>query len=126
MRRPCAKARALFAEVLDLPGGMRIGTIHAFCQSLLRRFPVEAALSPHFRLLDDIDAEMAWRESREAMLEGAHTEASRAALTALAGLASADQFGLLVQELQQDRDRLDALLALDPTTSPRRSAACWA
>src|SRR5580704_2720135 len=28
------RARALFALVLDLPGGMRIGTIHAFCQSL--------------------------------------------------------------------------------------------
>src|ERR1700729_2684086 len=25
------QARALFARVLDLPGGMRIGTIHAFC-----------------------------------------------------------------------------------------------
>jgi len=109
-----AKARALFAEVLDLPGGMRIGTIHAFCQSLLRRFPVEAALSPHFRVLDDIDAEVKWRESREAMLEGAHTAASRAALTALAGLASAEQFGLLVRQLEQDRDRLEALLACDP------------
>jgi ATP-dependent helicase/nuclease subunit A len=108
------KARALFAEVLDLPGGMRIGTIHAFCQSLLRRFPVEAQLSPHFGLLDDIDAEAAWRDSREAMLEDAHTEASRVALTALAGLASAEQFGRLVREMQQDRDRLDALLALDP------------
>ena len=31
------RARSLFAEVLDLPGGMRIGTIHGFCQSLLRR-----------------------------------------------------------------------------------------
>jgi ATP-dependent helicase/nuclease subunit A len=109
-----AKARQLFAQVLDLPGGMRIGTIHAFCQSLLRRFPVEAALSPHFRVLDDVDADLAWRDSREAMLEGAHTEASRAALTALAGLASAEQFGGLVRTLQQDRDRLDALLALDP------------
>ena len=108
------KGRKLFATVLDLPGGMRIGTIHAFCQSLLRRFPVEAALSPHFRLLDELDAELAWRNSREAMLEGAHTDASRAALSALAGLASAEQFGRLVQELQQDRDRLDALLTLDP------------
>ena len=31
----CHAARALFAKVLDLPGGMRIGTIHAFSQSLL-------------------------------------------------------------------------------------------
>jgi ATP-dependent helicase/nuclease subunit A len=42
------RARALFAEVLDMPGGMRIGTIHAFCQSLLRRFPLEAAMNPLF------------------------------------------------------------------------------
>ena len=66
-------ARALFARVLDLPGGMRIGTIHAFCQSLLRRFPLEASLSPHFRLVDDRDAEDALTEARETML--AHASA---------------------------------------------------
>ena len=60
-----SKARALFAEVLDLPGGMRIGTMHAFCQSLLRRFPLEAALPPHFGLVDDNDATTALTEARE-------------------------------------------------------------
>ena len=51
---PATTARALFAKVLDLPGGMRIGTIHAFSQSLLRRFPLEAALFPPiFSLVDD-------------------------------------------------------------------------
>jgi ATP-dependent helicase/nuclease subunit A len=69
-------ARKLFAEVLDLPGGMRIGTIHAFCQSLLRRFPLEAGLSPHFEVADDADAALRLREAREAVLaEGAHREA---------------------------------------------------
>ena len=53
----CRTARALFARVLDLPGGMRIGTIHAFSQSLLRRFPLEAAISPHFQLADERDAD---------------------------------------------------------------------
>ena len=74
------RARALFARVLDLPGGMRIGTIHAFCQSLLRRFPLEAALSPHFQLVDERDAADALTEAREAMLAEAHTEARRDAL----------------------------------------------
>src|SRR6185437_13001556 len=32
------RARQLFARVLDTPGGAKIATIHAFCQSLLRRF----------------------------------------------------------------------------------------
>ena len=82
-------ARALFARVLDLPGGMRIGTIHAFCQSLLRRFPLEAALSPHFRLVDELDAADALTEAREDMLSRAHTPQLREALQTLAGLSSA-------------------------------------
>src|SRR4051794_23182718 len=83
-------ARALFAKVLDLPGGMRIGTIHAFCQSLLRRFPLEAALSPHFRLVDDRDAGDALTEAREDMLSRAHTPPLREALQTLAGPSSAN------------------------------------
>ncbi len=107
-----AAARALFARVLDLPGGMRIGTIHAFCQSLLRRFPLEAELSPHFRLAEDDDARMAMRRARESMLAGAFTAEKRGFLEVLAGLASAEQFGRLVASLQSDRDRLVAALAL--------------
>ena len=105
-------ARALFARVLDLPGGMRIGTIHAFCQSLLRRFPLEARLSPHFALVDDIDAAVALRDAREDMLAEAHTPRRRAALEQLAGLASAEHFGALVATLQINRERLNAVVAL--------------
>ena len=105
-------ARALFAKVLDLPGGMRIGTIHAFCQSLLRRFPLEAALSPHFRLVDERDAEDAMTEARETMLAHASSPRLRAALETLAGLASADQFGRHVAALQADLPRLRGALDL--------------
>ena len=61
-------ARQLFADVLDLPGGMRIETIHAFCQSLLRRFPLEAGLSPHFEVADEDKAGLRLREARESVL----------------------------------------------------------
>ncbi|MFT9409546.1 double-strand break repair helicase AddA [Acetobacter fabarum] len=64
------KARALFAEVLDLPGGMRIGTIHAFCQSLLRRFPLEAAMNPHFTVMEETDAALALQSCVESVLGG--------------------------------------------------------
>ena len=50
-------ARRLFAQVVDCPGGMKIQTIHAFCQSLLRRFPLEAELAPHFDVMDDRTAD---------------------------------------------------------------------
>ncbi|WP_404713449.1 double-strand break repair helicase AddA [Sphingomonas sp. MMS24-J13] len=47
------EARRLFAKVLDAPGGgLRIQTIHAFCQALLAGFPTEAGLSPGFRPLE--------------------------------------------------------------------------
>jgi ATP-dependent helicase/nuclease subunit A len=101
-------ARALFARVLDLPGGMRIGTIHAFCQSLLRRFPLEVALSPHFQLVDERDAEDALTEARESMLARAEDNNLETALRTLAGLATADQFGNHVKALMADRDRLSA------------------
>ena len=48
-----AQARRLFARALDTPGGLKIQTIHSFCSSILRRFPMEAGVSPHFRELDD-------------------------------------------------------------------------
>ncbi|MEL6336262.1 MAG: UvrD-helicase domain-containing protein, partial [Pseudomonadota bacterium] len=48
-----ALARQLFARALETPGGLRIQTIHAFCEHLLRRFPVEAAVSPRFQVADE-------------------------------------------------------------------------
>jgi len=46
-------ARQLFAHILDDVTGMRILTIHAFCQSLLARFPLEAKVPPNFNILDE-------------------------------------------------------------------------
>jgi ATP-dependent helicase/nuclease subunit A len=49
------RARMLFGITLDTPGGLKIQTIHSFCQSLLKRFPLEAGLSPFFRVTDDTE-----------------------------------------------------------------------
>ena len=48
-----ARARGLFARVLDEPGGLKIQTIHAFCQSILARFPLEAGVPPNAALVDE-------------------------------------------------------------------------
>jgi ATP-dependent helicase/nuclease subunit A len=55
-RRRLSEARALFARALETPGGLKIQTIHAFCEKLLRRFPLEAEVSPGFRVMDDAAA----------------------------------------------------------------------
>ena len=105
------RARSLFALVLDLPGGMRIGTIHAFCQSLLRRFPLEAELSPHFLLAEDRDAAEAMTEAREDMLASVRPRGSSNALSdmevslrKLAGVVTLARFSELVTKLKWKHD----------------------
>lgn len=58
-----ARARRLFAKVLDAPGGgLRIQTIHSFCQTLLTAFPAEAGLVPGFTPLEERDQMQLRRE----------------------------------------------------------------
>ncbi len=47
------RARTLFARAIETPGGLRLQTIHAFCASILRRFPLEAGVSPAFVEIDE-------------------------------------------------------------------------
>ena len=58
------QARRLFALALETPGGLKIQTIHSFCQYLLSRFPLEAGIPPGFRVLDDQTATRTdWRST---------------------------------------------------------------
>lgn len=50
------RARILFDLVLESPGGLKIQTLHSFCQSLLKRFPLESNLPPHFEVIDEREA----------------------------------------------------------------------
>ena len=58
------KARRLFRSVLETHGGMKIQTIHSFCESLLGRFPLEAGLAPYFSTLDEAETLEALKEAR--------------------------------------------------------------
>lgn len=49
-----AQARTLFARVLSSKAnGLRIQTIHSFCQTLLANFPTEAKLLPGFKAMEE-------------------------------------------------------------------------
>ena len=105
-------ARSLFAKVLDAPGGMRIETIHAFCQSLLRRFPLEAQVAPHFRLIEERDSAELLFEAREAMLIAARSASAPALTAALArvvGRMHESRLNELLADFMNARDRLQAL-----------------
>ena len=100
-------ARRLFARVLDAPGGINILTIHAFCQSLLKRFPLEAGVAPGFEVLDEAEAAAILRDAQDEQLAAlARDEAPadlRDALAAVAGRVSATEYAELMTRLLGER-----------------------
>lgn len=48
-----ARARRLFADALETPGGLKVQTIHAFCEHLLHMFPIDANVPANFSVMDD-------------------------------------------------------------------------
>ena len=68
--RQLRHARTLFACAIETPGGLQIQTIHAFCARLLRRFPLEAGVSPQFVEMDDHDRNRLIQEILQPMAEG--------------------------------------------------------
>lgn len=64
-----ARARTLFGRVLDsASGGVQLTTIHGFCQNILKRFPLEAGIAPHFTVLEDEAATRLLRRVKQQLL----------------------------------------------------------
>ncbi len=97
-------ARRLFAQSLETPGGLKIQTIHAFCESVLKRFPIEAGLKPGFEVAGDEDA-AALRDA--ALADVAMGRASGSAKAAFDRLAAEKPEGA-VRSLLADLSRAEA------------------
>ena len=82
------RARTLFARVLDAPGGgVRIQTIHGFCQFLLAAFPIEAGLTPGFRPLEAREEAGLRREALAGMLADAEAQGRERPIEAIGQLS---------------------------------------
>ncbi|MGD9810985.1 MAG: double-strand break repair helicase AddA [Sphingobium sp.] len=82
------RARQLFARVLEATGGgLRIRTIHSFCQQLLASFPLEAGLVPGFRALEDREQQELAREALQDMVVDAENCRDTTLLEALHALS---------------------------------------
>ena len=64
-------ARALFAKALETPDGLKVQTIHAFCERILSRFPIEAGILPGFEPLEDSDVRALQARVKEDILRSA-------------------------------------------------------
>jgi len=116
VKRMMDHARRLFAFVLDAPGGLQISTLHAFCQSLLRRFPLEVRVPPHFALMDDRDTSEALERALESSIIEARQDNSDVlsnALSILTARVHETHFSDLMQALVSSRAKLKRMIGGD-------------
>ena len=110
-------ARRLFARAIETPGGLKVQTIHAFCERLLQRFPLEAGVPPGFAILDDLGRAALLREAVDATLSeatGATPDAPlRRALASVVGFAAEHNFDDVLAEALRQHEWISAAVRLD-------------
>lgn len=95
-----AQSRRLFAQAIEAPGGLKIQTIHSFCSSLLRRFPLEAGVSPQFTEIEDRTASLLRKEIVDEMAMGD----LKPLVDRLAHFYTGEDFDGLTSEVLKHRD----------------------
>lgn len=108
------RARRLFARALETPGGLKIQTIHAFCEKLLQQFPVEASMAPGFKVLDDKQSETLLETAISETLRHAESGQDQTLADAFAEIidyVNADQFESLMRSFLKGPSGLTAALA---------------
>ncbi|MFT6535547.1 MAG: ATP-dependent helicase/nuclease subunit A [Loktanella salsilacus] len=112
-------ARRLFARAIETPGGLKIQTIHSFCASILRRFPLEAGVSPNFKEIEDRTAAL----MRSAVLDEIASGSQAQFLVNVLRYFGGGELDKLVRELAGrtpdftapcDRDALRVTLGIAP------------
>ena len=108
-------ARRLFAQTLEAKGGLKIYTIHGFCERLLQRFPLEAEVTPHFAVLDEAEASRLKGKAFDAVMARAANERDGPLGQALARIVAVtveDYFRKIVDTVLARRGDLSRMIAL--------------
>jgi ATP-dependent helicase/nuclease subunit A len=114
-----ARARTLFAKVIDAPGsGLAIQTIHSFCQSLLASFPEEAGLAPGFRALDEREIAEVRRDVLGDLIDGATRTGNLPFIAQLQALSLAMGEEATTAYLYRCAQAVDALDSLPDGVAP--------
>lgn len=103
------RARTLFASAIETPGGLKIQTIHSFCAALLRRFPLEAGVSPQFKEVEERAADLLQAEIVDDMAAGDEAGLVQALATHYTG----EEFEKLTREITRNRHKFTKDMPLD-------------
>jgi len=108
-----ARARTLFARALETPGGLKINTIHAFCEAALHRFPLEAEVPVGFSVIEEAQRTDMVHNARDRVLaEGlAGDEKIAGAVAALFTTLSDTQIEMAVNSALAQGRQLKQVLA---------------
>ena len=128
-------ARRLFARALEAKGGLKIHTIHGFCERLLQRFPLESQVTPHFSVLDERDQALLRRAAFDAIVARAAEDSDGIlgnALGKIVGLTSGDYIRQVIDAVLGKRAELARMVAYHKSredwaeAEARRSSGCSA
>ncbi len=94
-KRQLAFARKLFARAVETPGGLKIQTLHAFCEKVLHVAPFEANVAANFSVVEEVEqAQLIARAKLETFSRAQHDPELGAALDRIA-----EDAGLVFGEL---------------------------
>ncbi|AIL13289.1 hypothetical protein IM40_06945 [Candidatus Paracaedimonas acanthamoebae] len=106
------KARSLFMNLIDVVPGVRITTIHSFCQSLLVQFPVEAGITPTFKILAEHESQALLKQAVEEVLAISSTSSVlKQSITLLTARLHISTFQEIIESLIERPERLQRILA---------------
>ncbi|MCX7337743.1 MAG: double-strand break repair helicase AddA [Alphaproteobacteria bacterium] len=103
------RAKGLFLQTLNSVEGVKIQTIHSFCQDLLKSFPLEAGIDPGSTILDEEEATRLLSKAQHAVLER-----NPPSLEYVVRRMSDFRFEELLQSLQNQRGQFGRFLSRYP------------
>ncbi len=101
------KARILFAQIVDAGSQIKVQTIHAFCQNLIKIFPFEVGVKPNFEVMDDnLEAIFLQKAKKEILLQSLENQGLQEIVKQISGKLSEDNFLELIAKILAQKERL--------------------
>ncbi len=101
-----AHARSVFFWYIDHPDNLEIKTIHSFCEEILRRFPLEAGISPSWTLVSDVNQRVLQYEAFDRLINASDLEPAKYgrvgdAFARIVNVLSEQRLSLLLKTLSE-------------------------
>ena len=119
-----ARARQLYTLALEAPGGLKIATIHGFCQTLLNKFPLEAGITPNPKVMDERQADDLLDQARRQTLVHVLGQDDQSVIQILVSYFKDASFQTAIQELLDNRRYFRSVLEKYPNLDSYTTELC--